>query len=231
MKKEANKIFERNKSVWDNLKISSMNLDVNFVRCQKYLFPEGRKKKLLYIGFGEGQNLEYLAKAGFDVYGTEIAESRVGETKKRLKKNKLKARLYLVKSSALPFQDGFFDIVVAWQSIYYNDENGLKAILKEINRALKPKGQFLSSMISTKQNLLCSKKIGLSTYRPAKKTGQQNCTIFCFKNKNQIRKLYGDFARIKIGFYSSYLFKSRNFHYVIYCVKTKHSLKELHNLQ
>lgn len=206
-------------AVWNKLQIVSMNLDVNLVRLQQYLFPKGRGKKLLYIGFGEGQNLVYLAKQGFDVYGTELAETRIKETKKRLKKENLKAHLYLVSSNQLPFNNDFFDVVVAWQSLFYNNGETLKNALKEIRRVLKPGGQFLSSVISTKQELLCHKKIGHSLYRPAKETGQGDCVIFCFKNKKEIRWLWRDFSKVKIGFYSSYLFKNRNFHYVVYCLK------------
>jgi len=210
-----------NKSAWESLKIVDMNLDVNLVRCQKYLFPESHGKRLLYIGFGEGRNLVYLAKSGFECYGTEIAKKRLTAAKKRLTKERVGARLQLVDSNILAFEDNFFDIVIAWQSLYYNNRETLIESLDEIFRVLKPQGQFLSSMLSPKQKLLCHTKIAPNVFRPAKETGQQNCIIYCFKNERQIRSIYKKFKKIQIGFYSSFLFKSHNFHYVIYCEKPR----------
>ncbi|MBL7045403.1 MAG: class I SAM-dependent methyltransferase [Parcubacteria group bacterium] len=220
-KLNTNKVSGLCKSVWENINVHGMNLDVNLVKCQKYLFPDSAGKKLLYIGFGEGQNLIYLAKEGFDVYGTEIAENRFSEAKKRLKKHKIRADLRLVESNLLPFKDDYFDVVIGWQSLYYNNKETLTGALSEINRVLKPGGKFLSSMISPKQTLLCNKEIAPSVYHPAKETGQSNCIVFCFKTKEQINRIYKEFVNIRIGFYSSYLFRSHNFHYVIACEKPK----------
>jgi len=214
-------ITKSNKSAWENLKIVDMNLDVNLVRCQKYLFPKSRGKRLLYIGFGEGQNLVYLAKEGFACYGTEVSKRRLEATKKKLKKESLHADLRLVSGSVLPFDNEFFDIVIAWQSLYYNNRETLTESLDEIFRILKPGGQFLSSMVNPKQKSLCDKKIAPSVYHPSKKSGQSDCVVFCFKNERQIQSMYKKFKKIQIGFYSSYLFKNHNFHYVIYCEKAE----------
>lgn len=220
-KLDSKSVIKLNKSEWEKMKIHEMNPDVNLIKCQKALFPAGKNKKLLYIGFGEGQNLPYLISQEFKVYGTEIAKSRLDFAKKIIKKNKQKAFLQLVDSNKLPFKDNFFDIIIAWQSLSYNNKKTLKESLDEIKRTLKPGGCFLSSMISLRQKLLCHKKIGPGVYRPAKSTGQSNCILYCFKNEKQIKNIYKDFKNIKIGFYSSYLFKSHNFHYVIACEKSK----------
>lgn len=212
-------IVSLNKPSWEKIKIHNMHLDVNLVKCQKYLFPKSKNKKLLYIGFGEGENLSYLISQGFECYGTEISKKRLEFAEKKLRERKQKATLKLVDSNNLPFKDNFFDIIIAWQSLYYNTEKTLKESLDEIYRVLKHGGIFLSSMLSVKQKLLCNKKIAPNTYKPSSKTGQQNCLVYCFEKEIQIKKLYKKFKDIKIGYYSSYLFKSPNFHYVIHCKK------------
>lgn len=196
-----------------------MHIDNQLVVCQRRLFPKSQDRKLLYIGFGEGQNLIYLAEQGFECYGTEISKRRLLFTKKALKQKRLKADLRLVESNVLPFTDNFFDIVVAWQSLYYNTPATLHESLSEIERVLKPRGQFLSSMVSPKQKLLCHKKIAPLTYHPSSRTSQENCTLICLDNKKQIRQFYRRFKNIKIGYYSSELFRGPNFHWVIYCEK------------
>ena len=208
-------IIERNAESWSAMPTTDMHVDVNLIRCLKRLFPEARGKKLLCIGFGEGQNLEYMSDLGFTCYGTEIAESRFDRAKEKLSRRGVS--LKLVDSNALPYKSKFFDFVVAWQSIYYNDEVGLKKTLSEVHRVLKTKGTFLSSMLSDK-HALCAKKIGKNIYSP-NISSQKDCVVYGFKNKKQILTLYGKFKNIKIGFYATSLFKSYDFHYVIYCSK------------
>ncbi|MEK7575928.1 MAG: hypothetical protein AAB491_02500, partial [Patescibacteria group bacterium] len=77
IKLDSKKVVSLNKSSWEKIKIHNMHLDVNLVKCQKYLFPGAKRKKLLYIGFGEGENLSYLISQGFECYGTEISKKRL----------------------------------------------------------------------------------------------------------------------------------------------------------
>ncbi|MDP3900331.1 MAG: class I SAM-dependent methyltransferase [bacterium] len=211
-------MLARNRRDWDNMTIRGMHPDTNLITCCKRLFPNGKDKKLLYIGFGEGQNLAYLASEGFRCYGTEISRNRLQFVKREFAKRNTKADLRLVTSSELSFQKNFFDIVVAWQSIYYNDRNGLEATLREVLRVLKPGGQFLSAMLSAKHKNLCGREIAPSVFIPRAKS-QSHCTTFGFKSSRQIRSMYRHFENIKIGYYSSRIFDNLSHHYVIYCTK------------
>src|SRR3989344_9502948 len=115
------KIVHLNRGVWEKLPLKGMQLDTDMVRCARYLFPKGRGKKLLYIGFDEGQNLLYFAGQGFDCFGTEISMPRLRATRRLFKAAKQKADLRQVSDNALPFPDNYFDEVVSWQSLYYNN--------------------------------------------------------------------------------------------------------------
>ena len=128
--------------------------------------------------------------------------------------------MILVDSNILPFKDNFFDIIIGWHSLYYNNSETLQEALDEILRILKPNGQFLSSMVSVKQTQLCGTEIAPSVFRPKKKD-QSQCIVFCFKNKKQIMQKYRKFKNIQIGFYSSELFGSPKYHYVILAKKPK----------
>ena len=141
----SKEVIRQNKKDFEKIGQYNMHIDTNLIRCKKNLFDDGKGKKLLYIGFGEGHNLAYFLKEGFKCYGTEISKNHVDYVNKRLKG---KARLRLVDSNILPYKDNFFDVVVAWQSLYYNNERSLREALYEIQRVLKPGGCFLSSMVS-----------------------------------------------------------------------------------
>lgn len=212
-------IVRLNHSVWEKKPLKNMRLDTDIVRCRKYLFPESRGRKLLYIGFDEGQNLLYFAEEGFQCYGTEISKPRIRATRRLFKAAGQKAELRYVLDNTLPYPDNFFDAVVSWQSLYYNNAETFKYQLNEIYRVLKPGGRILCSMISRGMNQLAYHKIGKNVYQPMPRTGQSAAVVFVFENKRQIGTYFKRFSNLKIGYYSSDLFYSRNFHYVIYAEK------------
>ena len=214
-------IVRLNRGVWEKLPLKHMQLDTDMVRSARYLFPKGHGKKLLYIGFDEGQNLLYFATQGFECYGTEISMPRLRATRRLFKAAKQEAKLYHVSSNGLPFPDNYFDAVVSWQSLYYNNATTFKFQLTEILRVLKPGGSILCSMISPGMNQLAHRKIAKNVYQPMAHTGQGTAIVFVFENKGQIKKYFAKFDNLKIGFYSSYLFRGRNFHYVIYAEKPR----------
>jgi len=200
--------------------LQDMHVDTNLVRIRKRLLGESAGKRLLYIGFGEGQNLRYLAEEGFLCFGTEMSLGRVRHARAQFKKAGQRAVLCAVDSHKLPFPDNYFDIVIAWQSLYYNDRAGLIRSLQEVRRVLASGGIFISSMLSVKHTL-CGKEIAPSVFRPANVPPQRKCTLYCFKTKKDIQALYRNFTEIQIGFYAQSLFKSFDYHYVIFCKKRK----------
>lgn len=211
-------VIKTNSEIWENIGKQEMNLDVNLVRCQKRIFSDKKGKRLLYIGFGEGQNLIYFARQGFDCFGTELSLGRVRRVRSLFKKEGLKCTLRQVASMQLPFQDNFFDVVVAWQSLYYNNKEGFESILREIYRVVKPGGDFLSSLLSPEHGL-CGIQVSENIYRPSNTKQQTEGVLFVLKNKQEIKKFYKQFHDIRFGFYSFNLFKNLDFHHVIWCKK------------
>ena len=71
-------------------------------------------KRVLDLGSGTGRHVVYLAQKGFDVYGLDISETGVGETRKWLEKEGLTAKVSVHDiTKKLPFKDGFFDAVIS----------------------------------------------------------------------------------------------------------------------
>ena len=204
---------------WNKMKIQGMKLDTDFVRNVKHFLEPC---KVLYIGFGEGQNIPFLLEEGYEVYGTEKAQKRLNFARKQLPS--IKPHLKLVKGEKLPFKNQEFDAVIAWQSLYYTD---IPVMLDEVWRVLKPFGKFLSSMVDPRQTKLCyytviGKDHGV-IYTPADGTGQEDETIWALKRKD-IKPLYeGDgklarFNNFKLGYYTSKV-DTVKYHHTIYCEK------------
>ena len=97
----------------------------------------------LDCGCGGGANVKrLLGMTKGRVYGADFSKVAVAETKK-INKNDVRSgrcRVFLADVKKLPFEDGSFDIVTAFETIYYWQ---LEDSFKEVFRCLKPGGTFM----------------------------------------------------------------------------------------
>lgn len=114
------------------------------------VFRQNNVQKVLDLGFGTGRHTVFLAKKGFEMYGTEVSEKGKEITEQRLKEAGLAAKLFMADMHRLPFENGNFDAVIAIYVIEYNTLAGLKETIAEIKRVLKPGGIFVGTLITDK---------------------------------------------------------------------------------
>jgi SAM-dependent methyltransferase len=67
--------------------------------------------RVLDCGCGNGASAEYLASAGFQAYGIDVAGFRIEQWPERVKQDRV--HLLAADATALPFADGSFDIVLS----------------------------------------------------------------------------------------------------------------------
>lgn len=213
------KAFRENRKVWNRIYDEEDKIlevpDEGLVRLIQYYFKQPQNKKLLVLGFGGGNNLIYLLKKGFNCYGCEISSSSLELAKKKLDNLNLSAELRLLKDR-LPYADNFFDIVICWHVLYYNDQNSLNIMIKEIKRVLKKKGKLLVAYIRKNAELVKgADKIGENVYK-VNIPSQKGAIIYVVRGKQEIKKLFNNFGNLKIG-YSQWEFDGRTgSHWIIY---------------
>lgn len=100
--------------------------------------------RVLEIGFGAGNNLWFLAEAGFVVSGIEYSATAVAHAHERLQRLGLSADLRVGDLKELPFKDGAFDFVLDRGALTQNLHSDVSAAAEEIHRVLVPNGEFLS---------------------------------------------------------------------------------------
>ncbi|OGF50411.1 MAG: hypothetical protein A2231_02645 [Candidatus Firestonebacteria bacterium RIFOXYA2_FULL_40_8] len=97
--------------------------------------------KVLELGCGAGNNLIYLAKKGFEVYGIDHSEEAISWAKEKTGKENVKAGLSVGDAALLKdFKDSFFDFVFDGGVSYYVCGKARKTFFDNINRVLKPGG-------------------------------------------------------------------------------------------
>lgn len=103
--------------------------------------------RILDIGFGDGRNTTFLCDQGYVVSGIEITQGIVNQTQERLKKLGQTAELRVGRNSSIPFDNEYFDYILACHCCYYCDEGQtLLDNLHEYSRVLKKDGFLITSV-------------------------------------------------------------------------------------
>ena len=152
------------------------------------------KKKICDISCGDGRNLAFLNACGFDIYGTEISQTIVNNTKKNLLKFNIKPVLKVGNNSTINFKDNFFDYLLSWNAIYYMGETlDFNSHVNEHARVLKKNGYLVMSI----------PKLSFPYFKGTKKLNSEYCIIKndplkirnghilrYFKNQSEIKKAF-----------------------------------------
>jgi ubiquinone/menaquinone biosynthesis C-methylase UbiE len=144
-------LVEQNAEIWEKIYASGHRMnypDDGFTKAfndlVKNKVPVG--SKVLDYGFGSGVIALHIARSGFQVSGVELSQSAINTTQARLAEEGYQADLRLNTEKKLPFEDNTFDVVVAWQSLYYGNHKTIQNNINEFKRVLKNGGIFLAAM-------------------------------------------------------------------------------------
>lgn len=176
-------------------------------------FKNHKVKKILDLGCGTGRHALYLARQGFEVYGTDIAETGIKIARQWLKENNLKADFKIFNIyKKLPYADNFFDAVISTNALHHARIKDIRKAIKEIERILKPDGlifinfrkrKFLDKWLKTgvieniwEKHKTFYKVIAPRTYAPM--TGQEKNLPHYLFNKSLITKEFTNFKNKKI---------------------------------
>lgn len=119
---------------------------------------------ILDVGCGGGMAISKMAESGAEIYGVDYSETAVIEAGKLNKDAVEKKQVHISRAdvSNLPFSDDTFNIVTAFETIYFWPD--WQANFEEVLRVLKPGGKFcvvLEIMKSSENNEEMRKKIDM----------------------------------------------------------------------
>lgn len=103
-------------------------------------------RSILDLSCGDGRNLRLLQDLGFSVHATEISDAIVRSLRRKRRAMGWKVEFRRGVNQAIPYEDHFFDYLLACSSCYYLDHSSsAERNLQEIARVLKPGGYFIAN--------------------------------------------------------------------------------------
>ena len=98
-------------------------------------------KNFLDLGCGIGRHSVLFASNGFKVSCFDISEEAINRTKNWCESENLKCDYQIGDMLKLPYKDNSFDCILCRNVISHTDTEGMRIIVNELKRVLKPDGE------------------------------------------------------------------------------------------
>ncbi|MFD3157504.1 class I SAM-dependent methyltransferase [Haloimpatiens sp. FM7330] len=122
---------------------------IRFIAKNYYNAENRHKIKILELGCGQGANIWYLAKEGFNTFGIDFSKSAINKAKRYLKEEHLEANLNIGNVEKINYENEYFNCIIDIQCLQCNTIKQIRNILKEVYRLLNSGGKMFSITFST----------------------------------------------------------------------------------
>jgi SAM-dependent methyltransferase len=155
-------------------------------------------RRVLDLGCGAGRHVVYLARAGFDVCGTDVSPRGLDYTRAWLDKEGLHADLQFSDMTVIPYPDGYFDAIVSTYVIHHNTMDNIRRCVVEMHRTLAAGGRALLT-VQGKHGARYGKgkKLEPDTFVPA--SGADAGVPHHFFGEEDLRDLFARFTIVELS--------------------------------
>ena len=108
--------------------------------------------RILEVGCGTGSNLWFAAREGFQVAGIDGSESAIDYAKQRFQQAGLTGDLRVADFTNLPFEDGYFDLIIDRGALVCCGFSASRQAIAEIHRVSRPRSKFFFNPYSDRHS-------------------------------------------------------------------------------
>jgi ubiquinone/menaquinone biosynthesis C-methylase UbiE len=148
-------------------------------------------------GCGAGRHLVYLAREGFETYGSDISDNALKRAEEWLTREGLHAEVKKSDMTIIPYPDEFFGGVVSAYVIQHNTRANMQKAINEIYRVLRPGGLLYITFISTGSHR-CGNGVMIEPNTFIPDTGEDRGVPHHFCDRADVEDLLKQFHMIKI---------------------------------
>lgn len=160
---------------------------------------------ILDLGCGAGRHVKFLAENGFKAYGCDYSSSGIQASQELLASANLKANFEIASVDNLPYDDEFFDGLICFGVLYYNDKQSIQKAASEIFRVLK-KGSKALILVRTLEDYRYEKAKKLSKYEVIIQENDEKRSAFkendmpmYFFDKDEVKRVFYHFKNLEIN--------------------------------
>lgn len=171
---------------------------------ESYYYAEKWKKQgrksIFDLGCGLGRHSILFAKYGFKVTALDLSEEAIGYLRNWQKQEGVDILCKTADmSKPLPFADDAFDCIFSMHAAGHTDTPGIKKLLGEVKRVLKPGGSVFMTLCSKETYAFSEADLPRVDESTLLKTeGPEKGVAHFFVDMDGIEKLFSDFEIIKV---------------------------------
>jgi 2-polyprenyl-3-methyl-5-hydroxy-6-metoxy-1,4-benzoquinol methylase len=155
-------------------------------------------KSILDLGCGLGRHSILFAEKGFDVTAVDLSKEAIEYLEKWKLDKKLEFKCIKSDMKKLDFLDDTFDSIFSYHVISHSDTMGVKEVISEIRRVLKPEGQVFLTLCSKEHFAFSDNNIRIDENTILKTEGAEIEVPHFFADKKLIYELFSEFTLIKV---------------------------------
>jgi len=131
----------------DEGRLAWSEADHDVLECLGTVIARG-DSRALDLGCGVGRHALAMARLGLSVDALDGSETGIEQLRRSAADSRLLVRTHHGMMSELPFDNGAFDYVLAFNVIYHGDPSIIERTLAEMRRVLRPGGILQLTMLS-----------------------------------------------------------------------------------
>lgn len=149
------------------------------------------------LGCGLGRHTILLARAGFDVWATDLSRDGLIHTDKWLQREHLRGYTHMADLIVSPFPSNFFDGVVAFNVVYHATQEMVAVCLHEVRRTMRRGAELLVTFNSVESDDF-GRGLKIDDYTYTKVGGPEDGIPHYFVDQREVERLLGAFRIDKL---------------------------------